>query len=530
MAATEEGAQTVEEAVMAVRDAVTLVKKENSSDAKKNAKAKAVYTVKLAVSQYIKELLKEGDKQSDIADKIYGISLNATAQNPPDDSKNPNFEKTLGNWLHMKSELSLDNLCFLTQVRHVTYDYILVLDRMAGTSRLAYGYVLDFFFYLFRSKKIEVLKQTDFNLPVPVDVVASKNGFNMTRYFVFKDEILLGMFGELNQQKLSDIDEQNERRSGYTKILQRLLIEYENIPLDSESGKVHQLEDKQSLPANTQDGHYKRRDHGLPDNLGERLQSLYVEYGKNQAGVSKDTGISKSLLSEWGSGTKKPSPSNLLLMAVTYGFPVNPILSVNKPAYGCPINPFLSANEPDKTGEIYQYKYTYGNTLRFIQQLLDADIIKRISNLEYWQLTGKTLPTDINGSGSNSQIAYLAGIFLICDDFLLRLITEMEAKVNRPDNFPQNEDISQASYEMSQSDAKKFIARYNEEPLLNYRGEIGRELGVYSAKWLKGFDWSSNKRMISPLDMSVDLDRMLKELRDVETKALKDKAAIKQDT
>lgn len=556
MEVAEDDTLTVEEAVMAVRDAVALAKRENSDAAKKMAKnraqEKAKNAVKLAVSQYIEELVeKEGSlskiaKTLDTIDSEIRTGIPVENQNATNNSAYPSFEKILENWRQKTTEPKLINLCLLTQVRHVTYDYILGLDRMANTDRTTYGYTLGLFFYLFRNKKIGILRKTDFNFLEPVATVASKNGFNMTRYLVFKDKILQEMFEELSYQRQEDARKKgSENRNGYKETLRRLLIEYENTPLDSEAGKIHPPEDTRPLSGITQDSHPQKRYHGLPDDLADRLKSLPKKCGKNQAEFSEDACISASSFSELvpKKGTKKkqdkkgknrfPSVSTLFLIAIAHGFSIDSI---------------LYADSPDKTEEPDQYKYTYGDTLYLIRHLLDTRTISRTLNFGYAPLAGNTSHTTnttqikaSNGQSihnmhylnNNSQIAYPPGIYYIRDDFLLRLITEMEAIMSRPGNPPQNPYVSKISYEMAQADAKKFIARYNGEPLLNYQSGIAESLKEYSEKHFKHCDYSLNKSLIPSLDMSVDLDRMLKELRDVETKtskALKDKATIKQDT
>lgn len=114
--------------------------------------------------------------------------------------------------------------------------------------------------------------------------------------------------------------------------------------------------------------------------------------------------------------------------------------------------------------------------------------------------------------------AYLSGIFYIRDDFLIRLITEMEAEMSRPFDAPQNPDTVQISYEMSKLHVNKIIARYDWEKLLCYQGNVGKALMRHSEKRRK-YCYGHDTIPTALLDMSIDLDEMLEELRAVEIEA-----------
>ena len=149
-----------EKAIMKKKDAVSLAKKENISEIKAdNARGKAKKDVKLAVSKYIEELKKKEGSLSEIAEKLHNIDKqiqSASLGETNTANRDPSFLKSLGNWLDKKVELSLYHLCLLTQVHHVSYDYILGLDKKINANQLSYGYTLDFFFYLFRTQKLEI--------------------------------------------------------------------------------------------------------------------------------------------------------------------------------------------------------------------------------------------------------------------------------------------------------------------------------------------------------------------------------------
>ena len=87
--------------------------------------------------------------------------------------------------------------------------------------------------------------------------------------------------------------------------------------------------------------------------------------------------------------------------------------------------------------------------------------------------------------------------------------------MSRPFDAPQSSDIAQISYELSKPNVEKLIARYNNESLLCYQGNTGKALRDCSAKRRK-CSYKHNDFWTSCLDMSMDLDEMLKELRAVE--------------
>ena len=483
-----------------------------------NARAKAREAVKLAVSQYIEELLEKEWTLSKITKKLYDINVEIKSKSSTDTAdKDPSFAKLLKNWLGKKNELSLYHLCLLTQVHHVSYDYILGLDA----NQLSYGYTLDFFSYLFRTKKIEIFRKSCSDLSAPVTTVASKGCFDMTRYFIFKDKTLCDIFKELNEQKVTDITDLQEKnkdevKNMYRKALQRFISTYENMPLDSETYEIDTDRYNPLTPDNGQNKPSQETYYGLPDDLADRLMALPEKYGKKPAQFAKDAGIPLSTFSDWGGYKQKTLyPHKLYLMAKTYGFSVDSLLTTG-----------ISDNNEEK----HKYKYTYGNTLRFIDQLQTAGIISKVINPKYFpQLAnGSTHHHKNNSDGKNpnnmnysdKKQAYIPGLYFINDDFLIRLITEMEAEMSRPFDAPQSSDIAQISYELSKPNVEKFIARYNNERLLCYQGNTGKALRACSAKRRK-YDYWHNEYWTSLLDMSMDLDEMLKELRAVEINASK---------
>lgn len=196
--------------------------------------------------------------------------------------------------------------------------------------------------------------------------------------------------------------------------------------------------------------------------------------------------------------------------------------------YGFSIDSFLHTGTSDKSEKRHLREYTYGNTLRFIDQLQTARVIWAVPSWKYaTRSTNNTHHHTKNPDGKNpnnlnysrdGEPAYLSGIFFIRDDFLIRLITEIEAEMSRPFDAPPSLDTAQISYEMSQQRVNKFIARYDWENLLCYQGKVGKALMEHSAKRRKHC-YGHNDPWASTLDMSIDLDEMLEELRAVEMKA-----------
>lgn len=495
-----------ENAIMEVKDADTLAKKENTK------RAKAEKAVKLAVSKYIEELLEKEGTQAQIVRKLYDIDckIQKNAAN-----MNFSFERSLGKWYRKEAEPSLYNLCLLTQVHHDSYDYILGLDKTIGANQLTYGDTLDFFSYLFRAGKIEVLRCENDDLFTPASAVASKGYFNMTRFFRFTDETLCSVFEELYHQKQTYLQNRigDKEKDAYKRALQQFISKYENIPLVSENFETDTDKHASSLPDNGQNKPSQEIYHDLPDDLLDRIKSLPKKYGKNQKKFAEDAGIPQSTFSGWIKGERGLSSSGLYLMAKTYGFS---------------IDSFLHTGASDKSEKKHSCKYTYGNTLRFIDQLQTAGVVFAVKSWKYaTRSTNNTHHHTKNPGGKNPnnlnysrdrEPAYLSGIFFIRDDFLIRLITEIEAEMSRPFDAPQSLDTAQISYEMSQQRVNKFIARFDWENLLCYQGKVGKALMEHSAKRRK-YCYGHNDPWASTLDMSIDLDEMLGELRAVEMEA-----------
>lgn len=509
---------STEDVVMEEKNAAALAKKENTKDVKAERRKEAEEAVKSAVSQYIGELLEKEGSLAEIARKLYDVEREIQANNLAETNttdKGSVSERSLGNWFRKEDELSLYNLCLLTQVHHVSYDYILGLDEKNDTDQLTYGYTLDFFSYLFRTKKVKILGENELKLwlPDPVTIVATKGNFNMTRYIIVEDRTLYNIIEELNHQKQTDIYEKNkdEVDSRYKSILQQYISKYENIPLVSENCECDTDSSKQSPPDNVQNKSAQEIYHNLPDDLPDRIKALLKKYGKNQTQFSDDAGIPLSTFNAWIKKGKKPMPSNLYLMAKTYGFSVDSL---------------LHTGASDKNDKKHSCKYTYGNTLRFIEQLLTAGVIWKPWNLEHWTPSENSThhqtknydgenPNNMNYSCSGEP-AYVPGLYFIRDDVLIRMITEIEAEMSRPFNAPESTDIAQISYEMSQQRVNKFIARYNSENLLCYRErKVWEALKVHSKKWHE-YSPGHNDDWTSTLNMNMDLDEMLNELRAVE--------------
>lgn len=404
-------------------------------------------------------------------------------------------------------------------MHHVSYDYILGLDERNGTNLLTYGYTLDFFSYLFRSKKIKILEKRESELchPYPVTIVATKDSFNMTRYIIVKDRILYDIIKELDYQKQIDLLPKNRGKveSRYKKALQHFISKYENEPLVPENCECDTDSSKQSPPDNVQNKSAQETYYNLPDDLPDRLRKLLKKYGKNQTQFSDDTNVPLSTFNGWINDGKKPSPKYLYLMAKTYGFSVDSL---------------LHTDASDKNDKKQPCKYTYGNTLRLIDQLLTAGVIMRIPNWKYAaSLTDNTQRHTKNHDGKNpknmnyscsGEPGFVSGLYFIRDDVLIRMIIEIEAEMSRPFNAPQSTDTAQISYEMSQQHVNKFISRYDRENLLCYQGDAGKALMDHSKKWRENFR-VPNDPWVSTLNMNMDLDEMLQELRAVEIDASK---------
>jgi len=518
MMAIEKDTTTTETAIMEVKDAVALAKKENTKEAKENVRDKAHEAVMSAVSYYIEELLEEERTLANIGRKLNAIDTQIQTGESVDASTcKPILEKSLENWQNKKTEPSLYNLCLLAHVHHVPYDYILGLDKKISANQLSYGYTLDFFFYLFRAKKLEILRHRRDNISIPVTTVASKGCFEMTRYLIFTDGTLCDIFKELNHQKVADVWEKNKNggESRYKRALQQFISKYENMPLVSEACGADTNGHKPLLPDNRKNKPSQEEYHGLPDDLAVRLKSLPEKYKKTQAKFCKDACIPPGSFNGWIKKGIKPSLSSLYLMAVTHGFSLDWL---------------LRTDTSDENIQKHSDRYTYGNTLRFIDQLQTTWTIRAVPNPKYvsqppnsmhhhTKKPGGENPNNMNYS-CNGEPGYHPGLFLIHDDFLIRLITEMEAEMSRPFDAPQSSDIAQISYEMSRPVVNQFIARYDSENLLCYQEEADKALRERSAKWHK-YEYRHNDYWTSKLDMSMDLDEMLKELRAVEIDASK---------
>ncbi len=518
MAVKKDTETTTENAIMEVKDADTLAEKENTK------RTKVQKAVKLAVSKYIEELLEKEGTLAEISKKLYDIDRQiqsrASIERNTED-RDPLFEKSLSNWLEKKAEPNLYDLCLLTQVNHDSYDYILGLDKKISANQLTYGYTLDFFSYLFRAGKIEVFRCENDDLFTPASTAASKGYFDMTRFFRFTDETLCSVFEELYYQKQTDLQNRigDKEKDAYKRALQQFISKYENIPLVSENFETDTDKHISSLPDNRQNKPSQKIYHGLPDDLPKRIKSLPKKYGKNQKKFAEDAGIAQSTFSGWikkRKSSKKesyPTSSSLYLMAKTYGFS---------------IDSFLHTGASDKNEKKHPREYTYGNTLRFIDQLQTARVVFAVPSWKYATSSANSTPRHTknpDGKKPNNmnyscdgEPAYLSGIFFIRDDFLIRLITEIEAEMSRPFDAPQRLDTAQIGYEMSQQSVKEFIARYDSENLLYYQGKAGKALMEHSAKRRK-YCYGHSEYWTSTLDMSIDLDEMLEELRAVEMEA-----------
>lgn len=254
--------------------------------------------------------------------------------------------------------------------------------------------------------------------------------------------------------------------------------------------------------------------YGLPDDLQKRIKSLPKKYGKTQGKFAGDAGIPPSTFSGWITNKKDPLPSNLYLMAKTYGISIDSLLHPG------------ASDEYDKK---HPCKYTYGNTLRFIEQLQTAGVLTVVADSQSGKkLTDSTHRHTKNYDGENpnnmhfscdGEPAYISKLYYIFDDVLIRMITEIEAEMSRPFNAPQSPDTAQISYEMSQQRVNAFIARYNNENLIYYQ-KTGCALNKHFRKWRK-YSYGHTSDGTATLDMTVDLDEILKELRAVEIDASK---------
>lgn len=520
----------VADAVLDLEKAVIWARKEkslNTKDAKKkisSAKKKSQNAVKVAISQYITELEKREGRIPKIAKRIDEFMEKMQKLDTSEKTGNkateptPSLERSLRNWRKMKGKPTLSNLSLLVQTFDATYDHILGLDKRTYICAdwLTYGYALDFFSYLFSTEKIKFLPIEFCAKYAPVTKTASKGSFNMTEFFTFNDEFLLDTFATLNYLK------QNHEEALYKEKLQYLVSKYKNEPLYPSTYKADTFEDI-SMSANAVQG--IRTDE--KQNLGTRLKAISKAYGKNEVEFFEDAFVSKSTFENWVNGYINPSISKLFLMAITYGFSVDSILHTE------------ASNEFVKK---HQNKYTYGNTLLFIDQLLNIGTISRTlspkydpfdnlkeqpygNSVSYMKVSSGIDQNNTEYLHKEEQIAFYPGVFKIQDDFLIRLIAEMGNKIILPLNTPQNPDIAQMVSDITRSEMKEFITKYNDENLLYYHKDgAGNLLKKYSKKW-----YLEN----GCLNTFVDLDEMLKELRTVEievSKTLQDEDAIKQET
>lgn len=191
----------------------------------------------------------------------------------------------------------------------------------------------------------------------------------MTRFFRFTDKTLCSVFEELYYQKQTDILEKNNDKSRHKRALQQFISQYENTPLISENcGIGTDKHDASPLPNNKQNKPSQETYYGLPDDLLERIKSLPKKYGKTQKKFAEDAGIAQSTFSGWIKGERGLSSSGLYLMAKTYGFS---------------IDSFLHTGASDKSEKKHSCEYTYGNTLRFIDQLEATGVILAVKSWKY---------------------------------------------------------------------------------------------------------------------------------------------------
>ncbi len=521
----------VADAVLDAEKAVIWARKEkslNTEDAKKKisvAKKKSQNAARVAISQYITELEKREPK---IAKRIEEFIDKTQEKDTAEKTKNkttgkaenktadiPALQRSLSNWRRKKGEgkPNLLNLSLLAQAFDGTYDHILGLDKRTYICAdwLTYGYTLDFFSHLFITRKIDILPAGFDGICGSVTKAASKGSFNMTQHFIFNDKLLVDMFDTLNYLK------QNKKETLYKEKLQDLVSKYKNEPLKSSACGAD------STPSNASQGTCTDE---KPDWVA-CLKKLPEAYGKNEAEFCRDAFIGKSTFENWVNGYNDPRIDKLFLIAITYGFSVDSI---------------LRTGASDEFIKKQQNKYTYGNTLLFIDQLLNIGTIKRVLSSKYDPFAnlreqpfgnsvsymGISSGTDQNNamfSPREEQNAFYPGIFKIQDDFLIRLIAEMGNKIILPLNAPEDPDMKQMVFDIARSDMKELITKYNDEHLLYYhKDETGKSLTNYSKKWyLKN----------GCLNTSVDSDEMLKELRTVEIQAhktLQGEDAIKQET
>ncbi len=466
----------VADAVLAAEKAAIWARKEkalHTKNAKKKinvAKKKAQNAVRVAISQYITELEKREGRIPKIAKRMDELDATRATENKAIETTHA-YERSLRNWRMMKSEPTLSNLSLLAQAFDAKYDHILGLDKRTYICAdwLTYGYTLDFFSYLFSTKKIDILPIEFDGIYGPVTIAASKGSFNMTAHFIFNDKLLVDMFTTLNYLK------QNHKEALYKKELQNLVAKYKDVPLDSSACTAEDI----PMLSNAAQGTCTDKN----QNWITRLKAISKAYGKNQAEFFGDAFISKTTYDNWVNGYANPSISMLFLMAITYGFSADLILRTE------------ASNEIVKK---HPNKYTYGNTLLFIEQLLDIGTINRTLSSKYdpcdnlrEQPFGNSvsymqIPTGLGQNNTEylhreEQIAFYPGIFKIRDDFLIRLIVEMGNKIILPLNAPQNPDITQMVSSIAQSEMKELITKYNDENLLYYhKDEAGKVLTDYS--------------------------------------------------
>ena len=109
--------------------------------------------------------------------------------------------------------------------------------------------------------------------------VASKGYFAMTRFFKFTDETLLDILKELYYQLQTDQQKLDKNRSGYKRVLQQFISQYENKPFVLENcGISTDKHDASSLPDNGHNESFEKIYYGLPDDLQKRIKSLPKKY------------------------------------------------------------------------------------------------------------------------------------------------------------------------------------------------------------------------------------------------------------
>ncbi len=58
----------------------------------------------------------------------------------------------------------------------------------------------------------------------------------------------------------------------------------------------------------------------------KRISSVMDEHGLNQAGLSKELGVSRTIVSSWFKGRKFPRPDKLLKLGLVLGLSFNDIV------------------------------------------------------------------------------------------------------------------------------------------------------------------------------------------------------------